>query len=412
MNEEELKFIIDHKTDDADDLLLHSSRYPGIDVRRVVVQLKGIRIAENKLPLWASTDGVLYPEHLPMEQCSSEQTSRYKLYVVRQLFSKDNTNPDDSGNFGKPLKIADLTGGFGVDAVMLSRGFPNCQLTYIERNPDLCALARHNFPLFGVDSSNIICGDCENALNDLPEQDIIFIDPSRRDSYGRKTVALSDCQPDITILNSQLLAKSTMVLVKLSPMLDISSAINDLKGLSEIHVVSVEGECKEVLLLLSRYKEKSDDDISVFCINIQKGNTYMEQFSMGEVRSAVVSFTNRLSRYLYEPNASVMKSNAMNAVGKKYGIMKLHPNSHLFTSDSLIGEFPGRIFEIMGIYGFNKRDHKLLASLDKANITVRNFPLSVSGIRKRLKLKEGGGDYLFATTLYDNSHVLIYCRKC
>jgi len=415
LDEKDIKFLNEHSASEADDLLLHSSRYPDIDIRGVVVQLKGRNSAMLKLPLWASTEGILYPEHISIEQCSSERSARYKSDLVRRLVfaDKNSQNVVFAKSTEQAITVTDLTGGFGVDAVMLALGFDRCRLTFVERNADLCELAGHNFPLLGVRNYEIVCCECEELLPSLPHQDIIFIDPARRDIYGHKTVALSDCSPDVSRLNSVLLEKAGLVVVKMSPMLDMWHAIGQLSGLGQVHIVSVDGECKELLAVMSnKWKISDENDIVVFCVNIVKDQMSVMKFRLEELRSAIPSFAKSVHHYLYEPNASVMKCNAANALSVRCDMEKLHPNSQLLTSDKLIESFPGRVFEVVSTYGFSKSDLKVLtSSVKKANLTVRNFPLSVGDLRKRLKIKEGGDDYLFATTLCDNSRVIILCRK-
>jgi hypothetical protein len=282
----------------------------------------------------------------------------------------------------------------------------------VERNPDLCRLATHNFPLLDVDCADVRCGECESLLPDLDHQDIIFIDPARRDVHGRKTVALSDCLPDIKLIQDQLVSKGDIVIVKLSPMLDMRKAMADLKCLREMHVVSVEGECKELLAVLSSViPEHGVDGVDIYCVNIMKGVTCSEHYTLDEIAGAVCEYTSVVGRYLYEPNASIMKANAQNVLAALRGMAKLHPNSHLLTSDNKLEDFPGRRFEVTEVLTFSKKGQKALQSnFKKANITVRNFPLSVAQLRKRLKISEGGNDYLFATTLADNSLVIIVCK--
>ena len=411
MTTEEKDFLKIHKRDDVNDLLLHASRYPDIDIRRLAVQVSGWQMAERKLPLWADTDGILFPEHISMEQCSSQPTAYYKYHIARELFDDlcrkqqiDNSNEQN-------VRIADLTGGFGVDSTMLAKAFHKSFLTYIEMNRDLCDLANHNLPLLGINNYNVICGCCEDMLPSLPHQTFIFIDPARRDKHGRKTVALADCVPDITTLNEQLIEKADYVLVKLSPMIDICSVLNDVKGVVAVHVVSVDNECKEVLAVLNGGADKKCP-IRYYCVNILKDHNVVMEYDSEEERSVRIKYANHLQQFLYEPNASVMKAGAVNVAAEKFQFLKLHPNSQLLTSDIIIHDFPGRTFEVVEAFSFAKADlQRLYSSVKKANLSVRNFPLSVAELRKRLKIKEGGNDYLFATTLYDNSRVIILCRK-
>jgi len=406
-------FIQAHRLDDVRSLMLQARRYPDVDMRKAVVQISAWQTAQKKLPLWATTDGIVFPEHLSMEQCSSQQTAEYKGEVfakwLQPLAEKD------------AIHITDLTGGFGVDATCLVRSVGNEQnahLTFVERNADLCEIAQHNLPLLGVKHADVLCADSEEVLTQLAaHQHLIFIDPARRDNHGGKTVAISDCTPDVIQFNDLLLDKADVVMLKLSPMLDIAEAERQLKGIREIHIVSVNGECKETLFVLRKEAKTPDEfdqnDAKLICVNLlpnQPAQTFV--FSHSIERNASCTYTSELKHYLYEPNASVMKAMAFKSVAEHFHLEKLHPSSQLYTSDTLISDFPGRIFDIKDSSHFNKKELKnLLKDIHKANLTVRNFPLSVAELRKRLKLSDGGSDYLFATTLADDSHMLILCQK-
>ena len=322
-----------------------------------------------------------------MEQCSSEVTARYKASLVQ-------------GH-----KIADLTGGFGIDCSYLSGKFE--EATYIERNEELCHIARHNFALMGL-NIRVVNGNSTEILPSLPHQDWLFIDPARRDGAGKKVVALSDCEPDVYQLEELLLAKATRVMVKCSPMLDITLAMHQLRSVSEVHVVSVGGECKELLLILGSDTCKP----RITAVNFQGKHVQTFAYMPEEEQEATCFYTSTLKRYLYEPNSSMMKAGCFRLPAMRYGLHKLHRNTHLYTSDSLVADFPGRVFEVKNIDGFGKNDLKRLSSeLKKANIAVRNFPERVETLRKRLKMADGGDIYLFATTLADEKRVIVRCEK-
>lgn len=408
-----IEFVRKHLNSDVRDLMLQARRYPDVDMRKAVVQISAWQTAQKKLPLWATTDGIVFPEHLSMEQCSSQQTAEYKGEVFAKWL-KPSAEKD-------AIHITDLTGGFGVDATCLVRSVGNEQnahLTFVERNAELCEIARHNLPLLGVNHADVLCADSEDVLTQLAtHQHLIFIDPARRDNHGGKTVAISDCTPDVIQFNDLLLDKADVVMLKLSPMLDIAEAERQLKGIREIHIVSVNGECKETLFVLQKEVKTPDEfdqnDVKLICVNLlpnQQAQTFV--FSHSIERNASCTYTSELKHYLYEPNASVMKAMAFKSVAQQFHLEKLHPSSQLYTSDTLIPDFPGRIFDIKDSSHFNKKELKnLLKDIHKANLTVRNFPLSVAELRKRLKLSDGGSDYLFATTLADDAHVLILCQK-
>lgn len=401
MNVEE--FIRKNRTADVRELMLHASRYADVDVRQAVVQIAAWQRARTKLPLWAATDGIVFPEQLPMEQCSSEATGRYK----RELLL-----PDVHGGMdGEVCRMTDLTGGFGVDATMICREADHVKLTFVERNPALCGLARHNLPLLGVRQAEVVCGEAEQVLPTLPRQYLIYIDPARRDQHGGKTVAIADCTPDVAQLNDLLLEKAERVAIKLSPMLDITLALQQLHGVEAVHVVSVEGECKELLLLM---RDGFEGEVQLCCVNLKNDGAVAERFAFSyqEESASPCPLAQAPAAYLYEPNASLMKAGAFRCVAHRFGLEKLHPSSHLYTSDRLVPDFPGRKFAVKAWANFNKKELKsLLAGLKQANISVRNSPLSVAELRKRLKLNDGGTDYLFATTLTDERHVLIRCEK-
>lgn len=361
------------------------------DLHYCLRQISGMQAARKKLPLWAKTDGIIYPAKVSLEQCSSEQTAFYKQRLVERLLP------------GKRQRMADLTGGFGIDFSFLAKLFDEAD--YVERDERLCEIARHNLPLLGLHKVTIHNMPGEDFLDGMGDFCFIFIDPSRRDAAGRKMVALSDCSPNVEAFQDKLIGHAPIALVKLSPMLDIQDTLRRLPCVSEVHVVSVGGECKEMLLVLCREKT----DITYHCANI---TTSIETFCTND-RNAEPMIAAHPERYLYEPNASILKAGVQNALCQHYDVGKLHPFSHLFTSAHFIEDFPGRSFVIEDFCSFAKKDlNRMLRGIDQCNLTVRNFPSSVAELRKRLKLREGGDCYLFATTLCDGSHALLRCRQC
>ncbi len=388
IDEHTLAFIREHTGDDVRQLALQAARYPLVDMRVAATQIEGRRLAAAKLPAWAATDGVMYPVRLSMEQCSSEATAQYKASLV-------------GGS-----RLADLTGGFGIDCSYMSERFD--EATYIERNDELCRIARHNFGLLGL-PIRVVNGNSAEVLPSMPVQDWIFLDPARRDGVGNKVVALSDCEPDVCQLEKLLLQKAVRVMVKCSPMLDISLAISQLTSVREVHVVSIGNECKELLLILGG---TTGHGIEVRTVNFQGSGVQTFDYALEEEQAASCSYTSTVGRYLYEPNSSMMKAGCFRLPAGRYGLQKLHRNTHLYTSDTLVPDFPGRVFEVKNIDGFGKNELKLLSSeLKKANIAVRNFPERPEALRKRLKLADGGDVYLFATTLADEKRVIIRCEK-
>lgn len=388
IDEPTLNFIREHARDDVRALALQATRYPQVDMRVAATQIEGRRLAATKLPTWAATDGLVYPVRLSMEQCSSETTARYKASLVE-------------GD-----RLADLTGGFGIDCSYMSARFEHT--TYIERNEELCRIARHNFAMLGLDIQ-VVHGDSAEVLASLPHQDWIFVDPARRDGAGNKVVALSDCEPDVCLLESTLLDKASRVMVKCSPMLDISLAIAQLRSVSEVHVVSVGNECKELLFVLGG---DISDKVEIRAVNFQGEHVQTFAYMLDEEQEAACPYTATPGRYLYEPNSSLMKAGCFRLPAVRYGLRKLHRNTHLYTSDTLVADFPGRVFEIKNIDGFGKNELKRLSSeVKKANIAVRNFPERPEALRRRLKMGDGGDVYLFATTLSDEKRVIIRGEK-
>ena len=387
---ETLRFIEENARADVRSLALQAKKYPQVDMAMAVVQIAGRQIAEAKVPSWYRTEGLLYPKHLSMEQCSSEATAIYKAGLV------------EGDTF------ADLTGGFGIDCSFLSRKFK--QADYVERQSELCELAEHNFPLLGL-KIGVHNEDGVEYLKQMHPVDVLFLDPARRDGHGGKTVAISDCEPDVSALEDLLVEKAKKVMVKLSPMLDLSLALKALKYVREVHIVSVNNECKELLLIL----EKSTDslEIVIHCEQITStGEHQRYAFTQEQERTSDCPLAAEVGAYLYEPNASILKAGAYRSLTQAYPVKKLHASSHLYTSPYYIEGFPGRRFQVEAVSGFGKKELKtLLQGLEKANLTIRNFPSSVAELRKRLKLKEGGECYLFATTLSDESKVIIKCRK-
>lgn len=384
IDEHTLSFIREHATADVRSLALQAARYPNVDMRMAMTQIEGRQLAAVKLPTWAATEGVIYPVRLSLEQCSSEATARYKASLVGGI------------------RLADLTGGFGIDCSYMSEQFEHA--TYIERNPALCDIARHNFALLGRPVS-VVNGNSEEELASLPQQDWIYVDPARRDGRGNKVVALSDCEPDVCALKSLLLQKASRVMVKCSPMLDISLAVRQLQTVSQVHVVSVNNECKELLLLLD---QEGAEEMHIHTVNFQGGRMQSFVYTLNEEARAVCSYASQVGKYLYEPNSSMMKAGCYRLLAVRYALQKFHPNTHLYTSDHLVEDFPGRVFEVKDVVGFSKSELKSLSSgLKRANVAVRNFPEHPDALRKRLKVADGGDTYLFATTLNSEKKVVI-----
>lgn len=395
------EFIKQHRHDDVRALALRKAE-EGVDIKWCLQQIEGWQKACEKLPHWAEVDGLWYPPVLSMEQCSSELTARYKADIVSRLLPECS----ERGCF------ADLTGGYGIDFSYMASLFATS--VYVERNAELCRIAEHNFSLLKLASSSVVCADSTEFLYQrIAPCNLIYLDPARRDDVGRKTVAIADCTPDVVQLQDRLMEVGRYGMVKLSPMLDISAALSVLRHVSEVHVVSVKGECKELLFVLDKLYEGQPVYYAVnLGLSDQVFTCTHEEKNRALLRVASEHVASASATCIYEPHASILKAGLQDVLCERYAVEKLHPMSNLFVSSSPVQDFPGRGFEIVASCGFGKKEFRaMLAGVTKANITVRNFPTSVAELRKKLRLAEGGDVYLFATTMADGSHRLIRCIK-
>lgn len=520
MNQATLDFICQHQDDDVRQLAFLGSKYPEVDMPFALDQIRGRKMARVKLPRWASIDGIIYPPHISMEQCSSEQTALYKAELAARLLglspsssengeemekesqnasnlhlseicefagkgavdsefakneatckkqqilteSKENVNEikgePHEGDFSEETGFVDLTGGFGVDFSYIASRL-GVKSMYVERQAHLCEAAKENFGRLGLKNAIVKNGDGIEVLHSFASKKeaaasdslgitedqsqsllktnlglkLIFIDPARRDDAGNKVVSLKDCTPDVTLLQEEMLSKADYVIIKLSPMLDWHRAVSELNCVQEVHIISVNNECKELLLVLSARnmggKVGSNSfpvqdngsvllsvedfghpgNLRIYSINDSQ-SFVCDEMEMEESSVKIAPSTFEEMQYLYEPNASLMKAGCFSILSKRYGAKMLSKNSHLFVSQAPIEAFPGRSFRIIAISSFNKKELKRhLSGITKANIATRNFPLPVAELRKRLKLKDGGETYIFATTLSDESHVLVITEK-
>jgi len=508
MNQATLDFIRQHQDDDVRRLAFLGSKYPEVDKPFALDQIRGRKMARVKLPRWASIDGIIYPPHISMEQCSSEQTALYKAELAARLlglspsssengaekekesenasnlhlseicefagkgavdseFAKNEatckkqqilTEPEENvnetkeepheGDFSEETGFVDLTGGFGVDFSYIASRL-GVKSMYVERQAHLCKAAKENFGRLGLKNAIVKNGDGIEVLHSFASKKeaaasdslgitegqsrsllktklglkLIFIDPARRDDAGNKVVSLKDCTPDVTVLQEEMLSKADYVIIKLSPMLDWHRAVSELNCVQEVHIISVNNECKELLLVLSARNmgvmEASSADgevkhagnLRIYCVNDAQ-SFVCEESDMEASSVKIAPSTLEEMQYLYEPNASLMKAGCFSVLSERYGARMLSKNSHLFVSQAPIEAFPGRSFRIIAISSFNKKELKRhLSGITKANIATRNFPLPVAELRKRLKLKDGGETYIFATTLSDESHVLVITEK-
>ena len=388
MNDKTRDFIEQNLDADIHQLALKGCRDKDVDLDAAIRQIAGRQTARRKLPSWAALDGILYPPHLNMEQCSSEQTARYKARIC-------SSHPS-------PKTLVDLTGGFGVDFAFMSEAFD--EATYVERNSELFAISSANMKILAP-KAKCLNEDGLEVLHRLDHVSMIFMDPARRDHHGARTYGISDCTPNVLEIKDELLQKADVVMLKLSPMLDWHKAISDLgeQYIKEVHIVSVQNECKELLIVM---QQQPAEPPTVYCVNDDSVFSYHPS----SISSNHISHHSSLI-YLYEPNASIMKAGCFAEIEQAFEVSQLAPNSHLFASDQAIADFPGRKFRISAVTSMNKQELKqALKDIRQANIAVRNFPMSVADLRKRLKLSEGGNDYIFATTLTEGKKVLIICQ--
>lgn len=384
------QFIKEHLHEDTAKLMLQAGKYPQWPFAQIMEQIHARQKALIKLPTFCENEGVLFPSSLSIEQCSSEQTASYKASIAGILNS-----------------LVDLTGGFGMDTLAFAK--TTNKVIHLEQNTVLSAIAQHNFK--HLEQMHISC-IAEDGMEWLKRQtgpfDLLYIDPARRDQHNRKMVSLTDCEPNVLNYIDLLFEKSKQVLVKTSPLLDIHQTLKALQYVAEVHIVALQNECKEVLYLL---KPKYSHEALFKAVNIKKdGSIDSFIFNMHEEQTSSISLSLPL-KYIYEPNAAILKAGAFKSVAKKYELYKFHPNTHLYTSNTLIMDFPGRIFEYQCAV---KVDHKAVVAsfpLKQALLIVRNFPMSTDDLLKKLKIKQGGIQYLLATTLLNQKPTLLLCER-
>lgn len=432
INQETRDFIIRHANDDVRKVALSGKPAEGVDMQFALQQIAGRQTARTKLPSWYASGDVIFPPHISMEQCSSEQTAEYKAEVLLGILS----NPFAVYHDAKKCHFIDFTGGFGVDFSYMAKPFGSA--TYIERQEHLCEIARHNLPLLGLDNAEVVCTDSIEAMRNVSclakgKPLVVFMDPARRDTNGQRTYAISDCTPDVTSCIDDLLRQTEVVMIKLSPMLDWHSAVRELNNAAqshdavrEIHIVSVGNECKELLLVLS---DKYSYPLSLHCVNdaekfvvhgINEKEMAEKTAADGVVQPDDDDDSEELqcsesvfeAQFLFVPNASVMKAGCFGLLESTFPVSQVSPNSHLFFADGMVKGFPGRAFRVRTVTTMNRKElRKALDGIAKANIATRNFPISPENLRRKLKLKDGGETYIFATTTADNDHVLFVCDK-
>ncbi len=391
------EFILTNINSDTRALALKKISNPNINLRCALEQISAHQIARHKIPSWASSSDIIYPPHISLEQCSSELTARYKAKIIASSLSNLQS-------------VIDLTGGLGVDSYFISQHFQKA--TYIEQNSVLCALASNNFPILGANNVTAVNTSAEEYFNTLDTVTFsaIYLDPHRRSSSGSKVVSISDCTPNVCTLKDTIFRHTSDMFIKLSPMLDITLAIKEIGNIKGIWIISLQNECKEVLIHSQRNYLGS---ISLSCVNILSEKRSEEISSTwGEEKDITLSIAKSLGNYIYEPNSSILKAGLFKTVSHNWNIPKLHQHSHLYTSEELIPDFHGRSFHIENIIPFSNKVAKEIHSITKqANVLTRNFPLAANILREKLKLKDGGSYYIIGTTLHDNSRVLIVTKR-
>lgn len=388
--DDERELIARYADDDVRETALKLKRSETVRPDYVARQIEGRQTMRIKMPIMGEKEGIVYPQHISLEQCSSYQTAKYK------------------SGLAEGETMVDITGGLGVDFSVMAKRFG--EATYVEKNEELAAIVKHNMPLLGLEKANILNKDGVEYLYNIGKRvNCIYLDPARRDGHGGKTVKLRDCTPDIVELQETLKEKADTVIAKLSPMLDIREALGELTEVKEIHIISVENECKEMVVVMERGHK---GEPTVTAVNIGKGGEEKISYKLSDEQEAQCQIASEVGRYIYEPNTALMKAGAYRLLAERYRVAKLHPNTHVYTSDELVEDFPGRKFEVIGTgtLGKGKRP-ETLKEVKRANITARNFPMKPEEIKKQLKVGDGGEDYIFAITAKDDKKTIIHCRK-
>ena len=403
---ETISYAFEHRKEDPRTLALRAKVPANVNLTEALQQIAGWQTARTKLPEWARHDGIIYPPHLAMEQCSSEQTARYKAGVVARLL----------GEKARDGVFYDLTGGFGVDFSYIAPLFRKA--VYVEQQENLVEVARHNFNTLSLDNAEACCGNAVEMLRSIDHATMIFLDPARRDNNGGRTYALSDCSPDILTMKDELFSKADFLMLKLSPMLDWRAVVQQLGSVKELHIVSVKNECKELLVVVAPqngedYPSQVEDKVlSIYCVNDDQHFVFTPLSPKTITKVISSPFGGGKRGALFVPNSSIMKAGCFAELAHHYGVSPISANSHLFVSPHFIDDFPGRQFEIVAISSMNKRELRTtFAGISQANVAVRNFPMSAEQLRQRLRLRDGGENYVFATTKEDGQHIIFLCKK-
>lgn len=407
LSSETKAFIAKHLKDEVHGLALQSFP-PGIDRQTVLQNITARQNLKTKVPLWAEHTELIFPPHLSLEQASSQATAEYKAQCILHQLHQNNI---------ETTHFVDLTGGLGIDSYFIGQQFQS--LTYMELQELLCMHAKHNFEALGLQNFTVISGPSLQAVDELPPVSAFFIDPARRDAAGNKTVSFQHCTPDISAAAPHLLTRAPYLFIKASPMMDITLACKELPNVKEVHIIALNNECKELFFILERHYI---GETKLFPINLIQKKTVssleeVSPFTLKEEQNYTKTYATGPLNYLYEPNASLLKSGGFHHLAHETQTQLLSPNSHLYTSATRYPNFPGRTFQIDHCFPFQKKALKAFLMLKKsakiaqANITTRNFPLSVAQIRQQFKLKDGGSLYIFATTDSKGQAILILCHK-
>ncbi len=403
---ETILYALEHRNEDPRTLALKAKVPANVNLIEALQQIAGWQTARTKLPEWARHDGIIYPPHLAMEQCSSEQTARYKAGVVARLL----------GEKARDGVFYDLTGGFGVDFSYIAPLFRKA--VYVEQQENLVEVARHNFKTLSLDNAEAYCGNAVEMLHSINHATMIFLDPARRDTNGGRTYALSDCTPDILTMKDELFSKADFLMLKLSPMLDWRAVVQQLGSVKELHIVSVKNECKELLVVVDpqngedSHSQVEDKPQTVYCVNDDQHFVFTPLSPKTVTKVISSPFEGDKRGSLLVPNSSIMKAGCFAELAHRYDVSPISANSHLFVSPHFIDNFPGRQFEIVAISSMNKRELRTtFAGISKANVAVRNFPMTAEQLRQRLRLRDGGENYVFATTEENGQHIIFLCKK-
>ena len=394
INPETQKFIQEHIENDVHELALKGSKNDHVDFPFAIEQISSRQKAKGKLPEWVANFDLIFPKSLSIEQSSSEITAHYKSSLLSGLI------------------LVDLTAGFGIDGIYLSKKFKKTYL--IEKQSELCQILNFNIKKLDLSNIEIINQDAiqflDTFLTEDPGEVTFYLDPARRGKGGQKVVELDDCEPNILEIKEILFQKGDRIILKLSPMLDLKKLQIAIPEITELQIIAVQNECKEILAVC--LKDVKNVNPSIYTMNITSQKEEPFSFYWNEEQNQISEIADSISGYLYEPNSAIMKSGGFKTIGNRFQLKKIDYHSHLYISDTLKEDFPGRVFQIIDHFGLNKAELKeKIKKGEKYNLTTRNFPMETEDLKKKLQIKDGGDQFLFAT-IWNQKHLLILCRKC